>query len=155
MPSVSTFVVVFLVVAVSFSLIQVSCQPCTVSAQVLPEASSPANSDGLGGNFSIIWITDTQYLTESYPTYFDSLCRWIVNNADKYNVKMVVHTGDLVEDEGNTSNWDNANRSMSILLDAGIPYCWNAGNHDYNATCWIGNQYTAFNPANFVQQPTG
>jgi DNA repair exonuclease SbcCD nuclease subunit len=27
---------------------------------------------------------------------------WIVNNAEKNNVKMVIHTGDLVEDEGNT-----------------------------------------------------
>ncbi len=98
------------------------------------------------GNFSIIWITDTQYLSESHPTYFDSLCRWIVNNAETYNVKMVVHTGDLVEDEWNTTQWANANHSMSILLDAGIPYCWNAGNHDYNETYWIGNQFSAFNP---------
>jgi hypothetical protein len=42
---------------------------------------------------------------------------------------------------------------MSILWDAGIPYTWNAGNHDYNATCWIGNQYAAFNPASFAQEP--
>jgi len=52
----------------------------------------------------------------------------------------------VVEDEFNRTHWENANQSMSILLDADIPYCWNAGNHDYNETCWIGNQYTAFNP---------
>ena len=60
---------------------------------------------------------------------------------------MVIHTGDIVDTEGNQSQWANANHSMSLLLDADIPYCWNAGNHDYNATCWIGNQYAAFNPA--------
>jgi hypothetical protein len=42
---------------------------------------------------------------------------------------------------------------MSILLDADIPYCWNAGNHDYNSTCWIGNQYRAFNPAVMESKP--
>jgi hypothetical protein len=99
-----------------------------------------------GADFSLIWITDTQYLSESYPEHYDSLFRWVVNNAEKYNVKMVIHTGDMIQDEFNTTQWENANQSMSFLLDADIPYCWNAGNHDYTETCWIGNQYTAFNP---------
>jgi len=106
-----------------------------------------------GANFSIIWITDTQYLSESHPTYYDSLCRWIVNHAEQYKVKMVIHTGDMVEDEFNCTHWENANQSMSILLDADIPYCWNAGNHDYNETFWIGNQYTAFNPEVMETKP--
>lgn len=96
--------------------------------------------------FSIIWITDTQYLSESYPLYYDSLCRWIVENRETYNVKMVVHTGDIVEDEFNQTHWNNADNAISILLENDIPYCWNAGNHDYNTTYWIGNQYTSFDP---------
>jgi len=99
-----------------------------------------------GSSFSIIWITDTQHLSESHPTYYDSLCRWIVQNKYAYNVKMVVHTGDIVSEEGNRTQWINANQSMNILLANDIPYCWDAGNHDYNATCWIGNQFSAFNP---------
>jgi hypothetical protein len=114
---------------------------------------SVADPNAEGGNFSIFWITDTQYLSQNYPRYYDSLCRWIVNNAEKYNCKMVIHTGDLVDTEGNQTQWENANNSMSILLNAGIPYCWNAGNHDYNATCWIGNQFGAFNPSNFAEKP--
>jgi hypothetical protein len=66
---------------------------------------------------------------------------------------MVVHTGDLVDIEGNQTQWANANNSMSILLNAGIPYCWDAGNHDYNSTCWKGNQFAAFNSANLEQKP--
>ena len=121
-------------------------------------ASSPFNpltdpSVATDSNFSIIWITDTQYLSESYPLYFNSLCRWIVNNAATYNVKMVIHTGDIVNDEGSQLQWANANNSMSILLDAGIPYCWNAGNHDFNATCWIGDQFTAFNGTFMSNKP--
>jgi hypothetical protein len=125
---------------------------CNIATQAGSSASSPLTSfttysAEADANFSIIWITDTQYLSESHPTYYDSLCRWIVDNADVYNVKMVIHTGDMVEDEFNQTHWANANKSMSILLNAGIPYCWNAGNHDYNTTYWVGNQFSAFNPA--------
>jgi len=120
-----------------------------INSNASPLAVNPAVGEG---NFSIIWITDTQYLSESHPTYFGSLCRWIVNNAETYNVKMVVHTGDLVEDEWDTTHWENANHSMSILLDSGIPYCWNAGNHDYTETCWIGNQYSAFNTSSMARK---
>jgi hypothetical protein len=97
-------------------------------------------------SFSVIWITDTQYLSENHPTYYDNLCNWIVQNKETYNLKMVVHTGDIVNDEGNLTQWSSANQSMSILLDNNIAYCWDAGNHDYNQTCWIGNQFAAFNP---------
>ncbi|MCW4011036.1 MAG: metallophosphoesterase [Candidatus Bathyarchaeota archaeon] len=158
--SVFKVAVALVFVAVLMTPIQSSCQPCCVSAKVLPEATALSDSAltvapavGTGENFSIIWITDTQYLAERYPTYFDSLCRWIVNNVDKYNVQMVIHTGDIVETEGNQTQWVDANSSISRFLDAGIPYCWDAGNHDYNQTCWIGNQYAAFNPAALQAKP--
>ncbi len=115
-------------------------------ASLIPTATQPASASENSPKFSLIWITDTQYITESHPTYYDSLIRWIAENKGNYNVKMVVHTGDIVNDEGNRTQWTNANQSMSILLANDIPYCWNAGNHDYNATCWIGNQYASFNP---------
>jgi hypothetical protein len=106
-----------------------------------------------GSTFSIIWITDTQYLSASYPTYYDNLCQWIVNNKETYNIQMVIHTGDIVEDEDNLTEWTNANQSMSTLLNNNIHYCWDAGNHDYSATCWIGNQFTAFNPQVMQTKP--
>jgi 3',5'-cyclic AMP phosphodiesterase CpdA len=139
----------FLLAILTFTLLQTSSQHyiSLANAETSPPSTSTLSSAALSGNFSVIWITDTQYLSQTYPTYFDALCRWIVNHAAAYNVKMVIHTGDLVDTEGNQTQWENANHSISILLDAGIPYTWNAGNHDYNETCWIGNQYTAFNPS--------
>ena len=99
--------------------------------------------------FSVIWITDTQYLSESYPAYFDNLTQWIVDNRATYNVQMVIHTGDIINDPDNLTEWENANKSMSLLLNAGIPYCWDAGNHDYDwsgTDLWMGSQFTAFSP---------
>jgi len=113
---------------------------------ILPITQNTIAISNSEDNFSIIWITDTQYLSEQYPEYYENLCEWIVENKGVYNVKMVVHTGDIVNDEGNYTQWLNANHSMGILLDNNIPYCWNAGNHDYNVTYWIGNQFTSFNP---------
>jgi hypothetical protein len=115
-------------------------QPCNASTESV-------------SNFSIIWITDTQYLSASHPTSFDNLTQWIADNNSTYNIKMVIHTGDIVDTEGNRTQWLNANQSMSILLNNDVPYCWDAGNHDYNDTCWIGNQYAAFNPQTMQAEP--
>lgn len=115
-------------------------------------ATNPTTSPD-EGNFSIAWITDTQYLSADHPTYFTSLCQWIVNHQKMYNIKMVIHTGDLVDSESDLTQWTNANASMSVLLNAGVPYCWNAGNHDYNSTFWVGNQFAAFNPAVMAEKP--
>jgi hypothetical protein len=95
--------------------------------------------------FSIVWITDTQYLSRTYPLIFDNATNWIVNNKDAYNIKMVVHTGDVVNTYSDSTQWDYANHSMGILLDKDIPYCWDAGNHDKNGNYWIGQNCSAFN----------
>ena len=103
--------------------------------------------------FSIIQISDTQFLSAYFPLFFDNLTSWIVNNSAAYNLKMVVHTGDLVNNGSSPFEWSNANASMSKLLNAGIPYCWDAGNHDQipldspNGTALASN-YLAFNTTN-------
>jgi hypothetical protein len=100
-------------------------------------------------NFSIMQITDTQFLSSMYPNLYNSLCKWIVNYSGTYNLKMVVHTGDIVDQYYDSSQWVNANASMNILTKGGVPYLWCAGNHDQNGfsdpgSGWVGNQYSAF-----------
>ena len=138
--SVSCFLAITLTILVITGFTVTITQTLTASAQT-------------DSTFSIIWITDTQYLSASHPTYYDALCRWIAANKINYNVQMVIHTGDIVDTEGNSTQWLNANESMSILLNNGISYCWDAGNHDYNATCWIGDQFGAFNPQAMQSKP--
>lgn len=95
--------------------------------------------------FSLVWITDTQYLSQTYPQYFDSACQWIISNKDVYDTKLVIHTGDIVNTGTDLSQWENANHSMSILLDNDVPYCWDAGNHDVMSGYWNGKSFLAFN----------
>jgi predicted MPP superfamily phosphohydrolase len=111
-------------------------------------------------SFSIMQISDTQFLSVSFPQLFKDTTSWIVNNSANYNLKMVIHTGDIVDNINSSSGaysdpaqWNNANTAMSSLLNAGIPYCWDAGNHDqipWNdaSGTWLGSSYTAFNAGN-------
>jgi hypothetical protein len=108
-------------------------------------------------NFSIMQITDTQFLSSTYPDLYNQLTTWIVNNNATYNLKMVVHTGDIVDQYYDSNQWVVADGAMQILSTNGIPYSWDAGNHDQNGftnpnTGWVGDQYSSFNPATFRSQ---
>ena len=113
--------------------------------------------------FSIIQITDTQFLSDLYPNLYDGLTSWIADKADPLNLTMVVHTGDIVQNPNSTQEWKNANDATMTLYNRGIPYCWNAGNHDQygvNSTTygnpnasWMGENYPAFNATIMRSQP--
>jgi len=116
--------------------------------------------------FSIMQITDTQYISWLAPSLFYDQTSWIVNNSQDYNLKMVIHTGDFVDTPTHTSEWEVANTAMMTLYSSGIPYCWDAGNHDQlppnssanlwlgdSNTGWLGSQYPAFNQTIMRQKP--
>ncbi|MGA2680514.1 MAG: metallophosphoesterase [Candidatus Bathyarchaeia archaeon] len=114
--------------------------------------------------FSIIQITDTQYLSDTHSTLYDGLTSWIAEKANALNLTMVVHTGDIVQVPNSTIDWQNASNAMMTLFNNGIPYCWNAGNHDQidgNGTAgsgnpngsWIGGNYPAFSVTTMRHRP--
>ncbi|MCW3999693.1 MAG: metallophosphoesterase [Candidatus Bathyarchaeota archaeon] len=113
----------------------------------------PLDAQGADDTFSVIWITDTQYLSESNPQAYTNLTQWIADNQATYNTKMTIHTGDIVNSEGNLTQWLAANQSMGVLLDGGVPYTWDAGNHDFNSSYYTGNQFAPFNPAVMKDKP--
>jgi hypothetical protein len=103
--------------------------------------------------FSIFWITDTQFLSETNPALFGRQIDWIVDNWAPFNSKLVIHTGDIVQHGEAASEWKSANEAMSTLLQFGIPYTWCAGNHDDlmngdPTSGWIGRKTApAFDPS--------
>lgn len=124
----------------------------------------------LNNTFSIMQISDTQFLSKSFPQLYIDTTNWIASHADEYNVKMVVHTGDIVDNSGPTSTqpnvpnveepaqWVNANNAMSVLLNADIPYCWDAGNHDQMpwdspTSTWSATNYAAFDLTTMRAKP--
>ena len=101
--------------------------------------------------FSIFWITDTQFLSDSNEGLFANTTGWIVNHWGQYNGRMVIHTGDIVENANVRGQWDNASEAMSVLLKNQIPYTWDAGNHDDLRTqtpSWLGGSEPSFNTTN-------
>ncbi len=128
-----------------------------------PSLKETANLESSVDGFSVIQITDTQYLSDSDPALFDGLTSWIADNSGALNTTMVVHTGDIVQDASSTVDWTFANNAMMTLYNNGVPYCWDAGNHDQfnNGTIglgnpnsgWLGGNYPAFNVTAMRQQP--
>jgi Calcineurin-like phosphoesterase len=112
-----------------------------------PQAALPAE-----GSFSIFWITDTQFLAESNPALYKLMCNWIVSNWAEYNGKLVMHTGDMVQNGDVQQEWGNASDAHLVFLQNRIPYTWCAGNHDdYRRddpnSGWAGNIWApAFDP---------
>ena len=122
----------------------------------------------------MFWITDTQYLSEYNSGLFKNTTQWIAKYYAACNGRMVVHTGDIVNTPPNVGGqtctrtddfgsqwtsdpqWTAASQAMTVLLDANIPYTWDAGNHDgclgsigpgSLGDGWIGRNYAAFNPS--------
>lgn len=95
--------------------------------------------------FKLVVLPDTQRYSEDDDTSFDDMTRWIANNRTTLNIKFVSHVGDVVQNGNLTTEWDSADRAMSIL-DGILPYGVAIGNHDYTT---LGNR-TSGNEVNYI-----
>lgn len=84
------------------------------------------------GAWTLAVLPDTQIYTQSYPQHFDSQTKWIADQAEAYNIKHVLHLGDVVN-RGMIApdQWKLADKSMS-LLEGRVPFGVVPGNHDYD-----------------------
>ena len=92
------------------------------------------------GKFSIAIYPDTQMeVFESIPaqhsavpaTRFRNRSQWLVDNKDRFDLRFVLHTGDMVnwEDDKEQSQYKVASNGFEPL-DGVIPYAIAPGNHD-------------------------
>ncbi len=72
----------------------------TISSGIDGALEDPADYD-----FAITHVTDTQYLSESYPEVYTQLISWIADQAADRKIAFATHTGDLVQ------NWVDPNQS--------------------------------------------
>jgi hypothetical protein len=84
----------------------------------------------VSADFTIAVLPDTQGYSESNPEIFMSQTEWIRDNAEKENIVIVVHEGDIVNQQNNHTQWQNADKALSVLHDANLPYILSVGNHD-------------------------
>jgi len=104
--------------------------------------------DSAGEDFTIVVLPDTQKYSQSYPDIFTAQTQWIADNVDALNTVFVTHEGDIVQTWDNTTEWERADTSMS-LLDGVVPYGVLPGNHDQPTTYY--NQYFPY--ARYESQP--
>lgn len=95
-------------------------------------------------SWSVVLIPDIQ----NYSKYnknqpiLDLMVRWVENNIDSLNIKMVICLGDLVEQNDIINNGHDGDQSAENQwkfaastfgrLDGKVPYITTTGNHDYS-----------------------
>ena len=96
-------------------------------------------------DFTIVVLPDTQNYSQYHPQIFDSQTQWIANNAAALNIQLVIGVGDIVNVGTDTAQWANATHSVGILDQAGVPYAFAIGNHDYDTLPPTSRSATNFN----------
>ena len=107
-------------------------------------------------SWSLILLPDVQtYMKFDYnQPILDLMMNWISNNMDELNTKMVLCTGDLVEqndlfnpdgkraNQASVSQWKAVSSAFG-RLDGQLPYILATGNHDYGILS-AENRFTHF-----------
>ena len=80
------------------------------------------------GGYTLVVLPDTQLYSEKFETNYVAQTEWIAKNVDRYNMKYVLHVGDVTQ--------NNIKREWEVALDAHkkmegkVPCAVVPGNHD-------------------------
>jgi hypothetical protein len=112
-------------------------------------------------DLAIAHITDTQYLSESYPDVYARMVSWIAANAESRKIAFATHTGDMIEnwvdpeqtEERARREYETASAIQAILDDAGVPNSVLPGNHDSKRGADYGLYNEFFGPDRYAGMP--
>lgn len=107
----------FAVLSVPFALL-------ALARLALAEAPAP-----VPGGFTLAVLPDTQIYAWKYPDTYPAQTKWLADNAQRYNLRYVLHVGDITQHNTNTQ-WEVAARAHALLDAKGIPCAITTGNHD-------------------------
>jgi hypothetical protein len=99
---------------------------------------------GSDGDFVVVFMPDTQFLSQDAPATFTTNTAWMVTNAATLKIAAVVGEGDIVDDSLD-EQWVNADAAMDNLDTAELPYLLSVGNHDYEGGSPSSRDLTRFN----------
>ncbi len=131
-------------------LLMIGLLPMTAFAA---EIAPPAD-----GNFTLLWTTDPQWYSFAYPEIIQHQNQWVKDNFQRLDIRYVLHTGDLVDNPHNHTQWAVMDEAYKIWDDLDLAYGLLAGNHDvdgadhtefsqyfgksrYDMNWWYGGDY--------------
>jgi len=91
--------------------------------------SVSAQASGNSTSYSVVHISDTQYLASLYPETYDYTFSYLDSIKERYNISAIIITGDLVETWNDKKEWDAYSHAVN---KTSIPVFVVAGNHDIN-----------------------
>jgi hypothetical protein len=108
-----------------------------------PELFAPER--GLREGWTMAVLPDTQNYAKyaKNQAHFVRMCRWLAENLETWRIRLVLHEGDFVEqngipegggrgwgDQNGEQQWLSAKRALS-QLEGRVPTVYTTGNHDY------------------------
>lgn len=69
---------------------------------------------------------------EARNQVFEQMMQWVVDNAEEQNIKLLLHVGDMVENQRNLDQYRMIQKGIA-KLDGKLPYVLAVGNHDSDA----------------------
>ena len=78
-------------------------------------------------DYSFVVLPDTQNIIALKPELYLEMMNWINDNKEKYNIKAVLHMGDIVN-RNTVEQWEVAKEGNDYIKN--IPYIPMMGNHD-------------------------
>ena len=85
------------------------------------------------GSYSMIALPDTQFLSQTYKDIYKDMTQWIADHKDVYNIKAVMHLGDMVNTINDTQ-LNNCVAATDILDENGVAWMPMQGNHDIGSS---------------------
>ncbi|MDO8382473.1 MAG: lamin tail domain-containing protein [Microbacterium sp.] len=126
-----------------------------------PAADRTGFADPDDYDLAVAHITDTQYLSESYPEVYAEQLAWVRASQQERKISFVAHTGDLIQnwvdpdqqDARARHEFEVASVTQATLDDAGIANSVLPGNHDNKrgVTNDLFNEY--FGPERYADAP--
>lgn len=105
--------------------------------------TTPKTPSFTPGSWSLVLLPDTQKYSLLYPGMFTLQTHWIAKNKDKYDIRYVLHLGD-VTDENTALEWQRASDALREL-DGKVPYALVTGNHDYTPSAYPASDNCGLN----------
>lgn len=105
-----------------------------------PTPSPSPTPDPAMNPATLVWMSDTQGYSSSFPETFAAMTQWIVDHRLDLNIQYVLQTGDIVNDMLRSSEWAAATAAFDTLVGQ-VPLIAIAGNHDIKG---VVHDYTHF-----------